>query len=285
MTHSTVCLRMPEVTRRVSRPNPSARCEGWRKHATVAAVLLATCVHQVAATRSGHAEESFETKPAVSAAPLKQNDLAVYLERLMMAESGGRDEARNPRSTAIGPFQFIESTFLDLADRHFAAETRNLSPAQILALRTNRAFATRAVTILTLENATVLTAAGIEPNFANLRLAHLVGAGAAVQLAKAEATVPVQSILGAKVVQANPFMAGMNAQQLLAWSGRNLGLDGSSGGRIAGVLPTKPAQPAKPEIVVRCNLTLPSCRRWLALAENALTRKLAIASRRQNPSR
>jgi hypothetical protein len=283
MTNSTVCLRMPEFIRRVSSSLPSARCEGWRKPATVAVVVLAACAHQFAAARSSHAEESFETRPPASALPLKQGDLALYLDRLMMAESGGRDTARNPRSTAIGPFQFIESTFLELAGRHFAAETQNMTQAQILALRTDRAFATRAVTILTLENAAILATAGIEPNFANLRLAHLVGAGATVQLAKAQGTTPVLGILGSKVVHANPFMAGMTAHQLLAWSGRSLTRSGSRGGKIAGVLSPRP--PAKPEIAVKCNLKLASCRKWLALAENAVQRKVSVASRKQNPAR
>src|SRR5262249_58306119 len=42
-----------------------------------------------------------------------------FLDHLMRAESGGRDTAANPRSTALGPYQFIKSTFLDLARRHF----------------------------------------------------------------------------------------------------------------------------------------------------------------------
>jgi hypothetical protein len=33
-----------------------------------------------------------------------------FLDRLMHAESAGRDSAANPRSTALGPFQFIKST-------------------------------------------------------------------------------------------------------------------------------------------------------------------------------
>ena len=33
-----------------------------------------------------------------------------FLDRLMRAESNGRDEAANPRSTALGAFQFIKSS-------------------------------------------------------------------------------------------------------------------------------------------------------------------------------
>ena len=78
--------------------------------------------------------------PGAAAAP-DAKTMAAFLDRLMLVESGGRDDARNPRSTAVGPYQFLESTFLDLARRHFASETATLPPAQILALRTNRPFA------------------------------------------------------------------------------------------------------------------------------------------------
>ena len=60
----------------------------------------------------------------------------MFLDRLMRAESGGRDTAANPRSTALGPYQFIKSTFLDLARRHFGIEVQELSEDEILRLRT-----------------------------------------------------------------------------------------------------------------------------------------------------
>ena len=40
-----------------------------------------------------------------------------FLDRLMGAESAGRSHAKNPRSSALGPFQFINSTFLAVMRR------------------------------------------------------------------------------------------------------------------------------------------------------------------------
>ncbi|MBU2533245.1 MAG: hypothetical protein KKB37_10930, partial [Alphaproteobacteria bacterium] len=67
-----------------------------------------------------------------------------FLDRLMIAESGGNDRARNPLSTATGPFQFIESTFIAVMQRHFPKRVASLNIAQILALRTDRAVARQA---------------------------------------------------------------------------------------------------------------------------------------------
>jgi hypothetical protein len=87
--------------------------------------------------------ERIEANAAAEAAPAAMT-IDTFLDRLMMAESGGQDAVRNPRSTAIGPFQFIEGTLLAVVRRHFAEETTSLSIVALLGLRQDRAFAQRA---------------------------------------------------------------------------------------------------------------------------------------------
>lgn len=206
--------------------------------------------------------------------------MALFLDRLMIAESGGLDEARNPRSTAVGPFQFIESTFLSVARRHFPAETDELSAGEVLKLRTNRAFARRAAEAFTRDNAAHLAVAGFEATFANLRLAHLVGPGGAVRVLKAPASTPAASLLGGPVARANPFLANLTAGSLVAWSARNLAVS-ELGRKTIAADPSRVARsgapPQKPEIQIRCNRGLASCRRWVSLAKTRLARKERIA--------
>ena len=233
--------------------------------------------------------EEPKTTPASVTTTTDDAAMAAFLDRLMLVESGGRDDARNPRSTAVGPFQFIESTFLDVARRHFAVETSALSAPQILALRTNRAFARRAAVAFTRDNADLLVRNDIQSTPANLRLAFLVGPNAAVRLLKADVVTPVITILGANVVQANPFMAGMTARDLAGWSERSIG-----GSRVA-ALEIKPRSGVEkiaaaglptPSVVVPvapppCNADLASCRKWIALNTNRqLKRVAAVAPRR-----
>ncbi len=212
--------------------------------------------------------------------------MASFLDRLMQAESGGRDDARNPRSTAVGPYQFIESTFLDVCRRHFAAETTGLTAVQILALRTNRAFARRAAEAFTRDNAALLAASEVPTSKANLRLAFLLGAGGSLKVLKAEPATPVISLLGPGVVQANPFMAGMTARDLALWSTRNLAgekpgaliqtLSAASG---VGAEPFGLAPVArKPVIAITCNIDLPSCKKFVVLAERRAAKKATVAA-------
>src|SRR5690606_6893021 len=62
---------------------------------------------------SKEAPKAGETPSAARIHPPNAGEAAMtmpkFFDRLMMAESGGRLTARNARSTALGPFQFIES--------------------------------------------------------------------------------------------------------------------------------------------------------------------------------
>lgn len=149
----------------------------------------------------------------------------IFLDRLMAAESGGRSAAKNPRSSALGPFQFIKSTFLDITSRHFAAEIAGLNEAEILSLRTDHNLSRRAAMVFCKENAKYLRGRGHEPTFAHLRLAFLVGAADAARVLQAPQRTPVTDLLAPSVLKANPFMRAMSAADLVEKSEHDLSAD------------------------------------------------------------
>jgi len=187
--------------------------------------------------------------------------MSAFLDRLMMAESGGRQYARNPRSTALGPFQFIESTFLEVARRYLAEETAELSAADILALRADPKISRRAAEAYTRENAQVLQSLDVDASYPNLRLAFLLGPGGAARVLKAAPDSQLAELLPPSVIQANPFMATLTAGGLAARSAREISQRGSV--QVAGLAP--PRGRTAPALVVRCNIALASCKRWVAL--------------------
>ncbi|MEZ5925255.1 MAG: hypothetical protein R3D57_12815 [Hyphomicrobiaceae bacterium] len=188
-----------------------------------------------------------------------------YLDRLMLAESGGNDHAKNPLSSALGPYQFINATWLDLLDRHFADEIGDLTRAEVLALRTDRRIARKAAEVYSRENAELLAAAGIKPSFAHLRLAFLVGGSAAVKILSADRGEPIATLLEPAALRANPFLGGLTVADLLARAEHDL-----RGGRFARVSVSRRSGKDTLGIKVRCNLRRPSCRKWLALAKRRL---------------
>ncbi len=226
-----------------------------------------------AATTTATAAAATTTLAAAGNAPVAAAEpegppmtMEAFLDRLMMAESGGRLEARNPRSTAVGPFQFIESTFLSLARRNFAAETAGMTTPQILALRTDMAFARKAAEAYTRENAAVLQSLGVASSYPNLRLAYLLGPNGAAKVLKAHPDQPLSAVLSPAVLVANPFMSWLTARGLAQRAAREVsqpvttsqGVDVPPGSAL-------PKRNLPPGLAVRCNLRLPSCKRWLSL--------------------
>ncbi len=146
-----------------------------------------------------------------------------YLDKLMMAESAGKPTAKNPRSTALGPYQFINSTFLAVVDRHFSDEVEGLSDSQILALRTDMEFARRAAIAFNNDNATYLESRGVKPTFAHMRLSHLLGPAGAAQALRSHPSTRLTKIFAQPVIRANPFMARLTVAGLVQRAEREVG--------------------------------------------------------------
>jgi hypothetical protein len=211
-----------------------------------------------------------------SLAPLPSSSASerFFLDRLMAAESGGRLNAKNPASSALGPFQFLRATFLDVIRRHFPSLSEGKSDAEILALRTDAVVTWNAALIYTRENERFLSEHGAAISPANLRLAFFVGPSAALKVLAAKPEEPLTNILSAAAVEANPFLGHMTTAALIERLSRETGGAGKSFNAAAplfkAVTPQfKAASPQgeAPKIAVLCNLKLPSCRKWLALAE------------------
>jgi hypothetical protein len=228
------------------------------------------------------------------ATPASDMTMDIFLDRLMRAESGGKLTARSSTSTALGPFQFIDATFLIVVRRHFAAETATLTPSQILALRTDLAFSRRAAEAFTKDNASLLVGAGIPATFQNLRLAYLLGPGGAIKVLHTDPTMPLPTLLPANVIRANSFMRPLTVSGLIARAARDVSVKPTSAAGIvappaaptevtaavATVAAANPAAaavtgttkvaavvPKAPTIVVNCDLGLASCRKWLAIEQ------------------
>lgn len=122
-----------------------------------------------------------------------------YLHRTMMIESGGRSDAKNPNSSASGPFQFIRST----AKQYGLTDPFDMAASADAAGRLARDNAAHLRRVL-----------GREPSAAELYLAHQQGAGGAA----------------AMLSNPNASAAGMVGRDALRL---NAGKDGQTGGGFA----------------------------------------------------
>lgn len=162
---------------------------------------------------------------------LSNSEVQLVVEGIIRAESGGNSRAVNPRSTATGAGQFIESTWLDLAKKHLP-DLNGRSDAEILQLRYDPDLSRAMTGHLVRRNATVLRKRGLAVTPGNLYLAHFAGgagaaaillaphdADAALTMARADASGRTSR---ETLVAANPFLEGMTTRDLRMWADRKL---------------------------------------------------------------
>ena len=139
-------------------------------------------------------------------------DYDSYLPSIRTSESGGNDSATNPTSTATGRYQFLRSTWNDLANRYpnsgITPDGRLDPNQQEIAIR-----------IFTAENAQYLKGRDVPLSNGTLYAAHFLGASDAVKVLKASDGL-VSDYVPARVVNANKFLRGMTVSEFKAWANR-----------------------------------------------------------------
>jgi hypothetical protein len=155
---------------------------------------------------------SSEAAPVATGGPL---DLTRYYQKTMSAESSGIADAKNPRSSATGLFQFVEGTWKGLMRKY---PELGLTPEG----RTDPAQQKRAMEKFTQNNIQSLRKAGLPVTNGTLYLAHFAGDGGAKALLRADARTPVEEVLGAPAVKANPFLQGKTAGWAIRWAERKM---------------------------------------------------------------
>lgn len=138
-------------------------------------------------------------------------------DRYTMSREGA---GKNPRSSAQGIGQFIDSTFVSTFRKAFPARAQNMSREQILAQR-GTGVETQMLPVLRQENTTALKNAGFEPTKGNTYLAHFLGAPDAIDVLGARPDTPVEDLLRPAVLKANPevFAKARTAGDLVRWAG------------------------------------------------------------------
>jgi hypothetical protein len=139
-------------------------------------------------------------------------------DKFASVESGGNVYAKNPRSSAYGPHQFIASTWLAMLRKHRPDLVQGRSVPEQLALRSNQAISSEMSRAYSAANADYLRAKGFEPNDENLYLAHFAGPKGAADLL-ANPNAPASSILSRDAIEANPFLKDWSAGDVAKWAG------------------------------------------------------------------
>jgi hypothetical protein len=151
-----------------------------------------------------------------------------YYQRTGARESNNNVNARNPRSTASGQYQFLDSTYLTYARRRMPGVDDNT----LMGRKNDPTFQRQIMEDFTQENAQSLADRGIPTTGGNLYAAHFLGAGGARKVLTSPDEASVEELVGPQVVAANPHLRGMTVAKFKQWADSKYG-DGSTDGAVA----------------------------------------------------
>jgi hypothetical protein len=165
-------------------------------------------------------------------------------------ESGGDPNARNPNSSAGGLGQFIDSTWVSMLQKHRPDLVEGKTPQELIALKSDPALSRQMTEAYANDNGAILTKSGLPVTPGNTYLAHFAGPQGAVSVLNASPNAPVEGILGAAAVKANPFLQGWTAGDLQAWADRKMGGKPQAAAQAAPATTVMPLQapPSAPPI-------------------------------------
>lgn len=182
----------------------------------------------IAATVQGASALTRDRNEAQAPQPANDNEVQpapkpavsdTVVDRIIGIESGGRANAKNPNSSALGAGQFIKSTWLDLMKDE--PEAQGKSAREILALRTDPDISRRMVTKYADKNVGALAKRGVGATDGLIYLSHFLDGPVAAKVAKADPNTPVAKIIGMNAIKANSsILKGKRAGEVIAWAQR-----------------------------------------------------------------
>jgi len=179
-------------------------------------------------------------------------DSTIPTDNIIQAESGGNPNAQNPNSSASGPGQFIDSTFLSVLKAHHPEIANGQTDAQLLGMKNDPTLGRQLTSDYAADNQAYLKQNGQPVTPGTTYLAHFAGPGGALKILQADPGTPAGDVLGQSAVAANPFLKGMTAAGLQAWAAKKMGTASpiqpqQAAGGAPGTPQAPPAPPIQPQ--------------------------------------
>lgn len=219
--------RIPAITTRRKHAAPISRARrrfSRLRMAAIAGVIVATFALGWIAAAS---LDAWLNSPLTGSAAVD-----AVVERIINAESNDNADAKNKRSSATGPAQFLDETWLEMirAYRPDLAKGRNRD--QMLALRRDAKLAREMTRRFAERHAAMLARRGLPVTPATVYLAHFAGGAGAVAILSAQLEADAAQVMAyadatgrtkrEQIVKANPFLDKFSVADLEFWADRKM---------------------------------------------------------------
>ena len=215
-----LALRAPS---KQEAPAPIAKTAGCHQRSCISLLALLAALIMGFAVRA-----HIHDLPWPDAPPLLKVSTKTLADQIIISESQGNPAAKNPYSSAVGPGQFVEGTWLDLVKRHRPDIAVNLNAKQILELREDPELSRFLTDRYVEQNTSILTNRGLPVTPASLYLAHFAGPGGATAILAAPENADAATVIAnvdhrpgvtrEKILSGNPFMKNFTAKDLRNWA-------------------------------------------------------------------
>jgi hypothetical protein len=208
------------------------------------AAILPKSIGTPAAGVAGAGTAGMPDLPKTGLAP-KIGALPTGIMQIARLIHAGEGTGKNPKSSALGPYQFVDSTFAGEFRKNYPERARGMSDREIIALKRSPEGAAISEAMgpkFIANSAKVVARAGFEPDAGNVYLAHFLGPDTAVKVLRANPNAPISRYVSQEAIDANPPLqknptvgGTINwARGYMAQQEKNLSRKGRSSGGLAG---------------------------------------------------
>ena len=160
----------------------------------------------------------------------------VFMKNMPAAESSGNPSAQNPRSSAGGLSQFIDSTWADMVQKYrpdiwsgLPGQTKQEKSAAASLIKEDKKLSLELGRAYAMENATKLRDNGFSATPGNLYLSHFLGPNGALNVLSARPTADIRGVVGKEAYEKNlsVFEKAKTPEELIEWAKGKMSGDAS----------------------------------------------------------
>jgi hypothetical protein len=177
--------------------------------------------------------------------PINNAPLPTGIAHIARLIHAGEGTGQNPDSSAKGPYQFIDGTFVDQFRKNYPDRAKGMSKSQIISLKYGPEGAKISSEMgprFIADNAKTIQRGGHTPDAGNVYLAHFLGAGTALKVLNADPSAPISRLVEQDQIDANKILRnGATAGSVINWARglmakkeRELSRKGRASGGLAG---------------------------------------------------